>query len=108
MSLINKLKSLRRKILIKIYSASPIQRNKIILWSNGFKLYGCNPKYITEYILENDPNKFDIVWVINNMVKIPESIPKNVRVVKYFSKEYLYELHTARFVICNAHYFKKV
>ena len=33
---------------------------------------------------------------------IPESIPQNVRVVRYFSKEYLYELHTARFVICNA------
>ena len=102
MSIINKLKSLRHKALIKIYSALPLKRNKIILWSNGFKLYGCNPKYITEYILENYPNKFDIVWVISNIVNIPESIPKNVRVVRYFSKEYLYELHTAGFVICNA------
>ena len=102
MSIINKLKSLRHKALIKIYSALPLKRNKIIFWSNSFRSYGCNPKYITEYILENYPNKFDIVWVIDNIVNIPESIPQNVRVVRYFSKEYLYELHTAGFVICNA------
>ena len=35
-------------------------------------------------------------------MNIPESIPQNVRVVRYFSKEYLYELHTAGVVICNA------
>ena len=102
MVIIDKLKSLRQKVLIKIYSALPLKKNKIILWSNSFRSYGCNPKYITEYLLENYPNQFDIVWVISNMVNIPEGIPQNVRVVRYFSKEYLYELHTAMFVICNA------
>ena len=52
MSIVDKLKSLRHKVLIGIYSALPLKKNKIILWSNGFKAYGCNPKYITEYILE--------------------------------------------------------
>ena len=102
MVIIDKLKRLRHKALIKIYSALPLKRNKIILWSNGFRSYGCNPKYITEYLLENYPNQLDIVWVISSIVDVPESIPQNVRVVRYFSRAYLYELHTAGFVICNA------
>lgn len=102
MNIVNKIKMLRHKILIKIYSAIPIHKNKIIMWSNSFKSYGCNPKYITEYILKNFPGQFDIVWVIDASLPVPEEIPDEVRIVRYFSKKYLYELHTARFVICNA------
>ena len=102
MKLINKIKGLRHKFLIKMYSIMPLKNNKIILWSNSFKSYGCNPKYIAEHLLENHPKEFDIVWVIDADLPVPESIPEGVRVVRYFSKEYLYELHTAKFVICNA------
>lgn len=102
MNIINKLKELRHKLLIKTYSAMPIKENKIIMWSNSFRSYGCNPKYIAEYLLENHPNEFDIVWVIDAQLPVPESIPEGIRLVRYFSKEYLYELHTAKFVICNA------
>ena len=80
----------------------PIKKNKIIMWSDSFKTYGCNPKYIAEYILANHKNEFDIVWVIDACLPIPAGIPSDIRIVKYFSKEYLRELHTAHFVICNA------
>lgn len=102
MNIINAIKGLRHKLLIKMYSALPIKNNKIIMWSNSFRSYGCNPKYIAEHILENYPNEFDIVWVIDADIPVPESIPQGIRVVRYFSKEYLYELHTAKFIICNA------
>ena len=102
MNIINAIKKLRHKALIKIYSALPLKDNKIIMWSNSFRSYGCNPKYIAEYLLGNHPGKFDIVWVIDDLVPVPESIPQGVRVVRYFSKEYLYELHTSKFIICNA------
>lgn len=80
----------------------PIKKNKIIMWSNSFKSYGCNPKYIAEYLLENYPNEFDIVWIMDLDLPVPAGMPDGVRVVKYFSTQYLYELHTAKFVICNA------
>lgn len=102
MNIIKRIKLLRYELLIKVYSTKPLDNNKIIMWSNSFKSYGCNPKYIAEYLIKNYPGQFDIVWVIDETLSIPESIPASVRVVKYFSKEYLYELHTARFVICNA------
>lgn len=102
MKILNKIKKLRHEFLIKMYSLMPIKKNKIIMWSNSFKSYGCNPKYIAEYLLENHTGEYDIVWVIDAQLTVPESIPEGIRVVRYFSKEYLYELHTAKFVICNA------
>ncbi len=102
MDIVNVIKKIRHELLIKAYSVCPIKSNKIIMWGNSFKSYGCNPKYIAEYILENYPGEFDIVWVIDADLPIPCDIPDNIRIVRYFSKEYLYELHTAHFVICNA------
>ena len=52
MNIIYKIKKLRHKLLVKLYSLAPIKKNKIIIWSNSFKSYGCNPKYITEYLMK--------------------------------------------------------
>lgn len=102
MNIISAVKKLRHKALIKMYSSMPLKDNKIIMWGNSFRSYGCNPKYIAEYLLKKHPSEFDIVWVIDAGLPVPKSIPNGIRVVRYFSKEYLYELHTAKFVICNA------
>ena len=101
MKLIDKIKRLRHKLYIAAYSAMPIKKNKIIMWSNSFKQYACNPKYITEYLFEHYFDKYDIVWVFEPQVKVPDGLEKKVRIVRYFSIEYLKELHTAKFVICN-------
>lgn len=109
---IHTLKKLRLNLYREYYSHLPIQRNKILFWSNSFKQYGCSPKYITEYILKNYPNEFELVWVFENGVSIPEDLDKRIKVVYYYSLEYLRELHTAKFIICNmrtgkAYYWKK-
>ncbi len=101
MSFINKIKGIRHKAYIKMYSMLPIQKNKILMCSDAFKSYSCNPKYLAEYIIKHYPNKFDIVWVIDAMLDIPKDIPNCVRVVRYFSLEYLKEIHTAHYIINN-------
>lgn len=101
MSVIQQIKALRHKAYIWKYCHTPIQNNKIILWANSFKQYGCSPKYITEYLIKHYPGAFDIVWVFEPGASFPEDLSKKVRVVYYFSLEYLKELHTAKFVICN-------
>ena len=101
MTFILKLKQLRLNVKIAFYRLFPLCENKIILWANNFRQYGCSPKYITEYLLEKYPNKYDIVWVFGQVEQIPNEIPDTVRVVRYFSYEYLKELHTAKFIICN-------
>lgn len=112
MKFINYIKKLRHEIYIAHFRRLPLCNNKIILWANSFKQYGCSPKYITEYILKEYPGVFDIVWVFEYGAVIPEALKDKVRIVYYFSIDYLRELHTAKFIICNmrtgsSHYWKK-
>jgi CDP-glycerol glycerophosphotransferase len=101
MDIITKVKSFRHDMYIEIFRHLPIQNNKIILWADSFRHFGCNPKYIALYLLKHYPGKFDLVWVFEEGVTIPEDIPLEIRIVRYFSIEYLKELHTAKIVICN-------
>lgn len=112
MKLLEKLKILRHKLYICKYCHEKIKNNKIILWANSFKHFGCSPKYIALYLLKKYPRKFDLVWVFENGRDIPSDLPREIRVVRYFSLEYLREIHTAKFIICNmrtgeAHFWHK-
>lgn len=112
MSFIQKMKSLRHEAYLACCHALPIQQNKIILWSDNFKTFGCSPKYIALYLAEHFPGKYDIVWVLERERPIPAELPDGIRVVRYFSMAYLKEIATAKVVVCNHrtgdyHFFRK-
>lgn len=112
MGLIVEIKALRHKVWQGLWRKMPIQQNKVILWSDNFKSFGCSPKYIALHLAQQYPGKFDIVWVLEHGRPVPEGLPDGIRIVRYFSMEYLKEIATAKVVICNsrmgdAHYFKK-
>lgn len=112
MSFIQNIKALRHKAYLAYCRKLPIQKNKIILWSDNFKTFGCSPKYIALYLAEHYPEKYDIVWVLERERPIPADLPAGIRVVRYFSMEYLREIATAKVVVCNHrtgdyHFFRK-
>lgn len=87
-------------ILIYMFNCFPIKKNKIFLFSFYGSHYGCNPKYISEYMLNNCPQgQFDMVWAFNH----PESLENKAgfRVVKTMSLKYFYEMCTSRVIITN-------
>ncbi|PAV31691.1 glycerophosphotransferase [Virgibacillus profundi] len=78
----------------------PIKKNKLFMFSYYGSNYGCNPKYITEYLVTHYPKgRFDVVWAFND----PNSkhLPTPIRKVKTMSFRYFYELCTAKVVITN-------
>lgn len=112
MSLILQIKSLRHKAYQAYCRAKPVQKNKILLWSDNFKSFGCSPKYIALYLAKQFPGKYDLVWVLEQDRPVPQGLPEGIRVVRYFSMEYLKEIATAKVIVCNHrmgpfHYFKK-
>ena len=112
MGLIVTIKSLRHKVWQGWWRRMPIQQNKVILWSDNFKSFGCSPKYIALQLARHYPGKFDIVWVLEQGRPVPEGMPENIRIVRYFSMQYLKEIATAKVIVCNhrtgdAHYFNK-
>lgn len=69
-------------------------------WAYNFKQYGCNPRYITEYLLENNP-EFEIFWVFRRKVDI-SGIDKRIKCVRFRSFEYYKLVNTAEFFITNS------
>lgn len=105
-------KSLRHKLYLYYFHSRPIEKNKVLFWADSFKSYGCSPKYIAQYLLEHEAGRYDLVWAFAAEREIPEDFPKEIRTVRYFSIEYLREISTAKFIVCNArtgpyHYFHK-
>ena len=108
MNLISKIKALRHEAYLAYCRCLPIQQNKVILWSDDFKSFGCSPKYIALELAKR--GKFDVVWVLDRERKA--DIPAGIRTVPYFSMEYLREIATAKVIVCNHrtshyHFFQK-
>ncbi|WP_100012067.1 CDP-glycerol glycerophosphotransferase family protein [Lentibacillus sediminis] len=94
------MKQVLARLLIYFFNLFPMQNNKIFLFSYYGSNYGCNPKYISNYISAHDAKgKFDVVWAFNH----PDDKTglKHVRKVKTMSLAYFYELCTSKVVITN-------
>lgn len=103
--------SLRKRayyFVIKMINCLPIKKNKIFIYSYYGGQYGDNPKYISEYLINNySKDTFDVVWAFNEPEKKDISC---VRKVKTMSLKYFYELCTSKVIITNfrtTEYFKK-
>ena len=112
MRFIIKIKALRHQLWQGFWRKMPIQKNKVIGWSDDYRSFGCSPKYTICHLAEAYPGQFDLVWVLEQGKPVPEDLPEGVRLVRYFSMEYLKEIATAKVIICNHrtgrnHYFKK-
>ncbi len=81
----------------KILHIFPIKKRKIMFMSHLGNKYNCNPKYLSEYMVDHCP-EWDVVWALAN----PEKYDiKGVRKVKFPSLRYFYELATCRVFVTN-------
>lgn len=87
-----------KKLIFQKISEKPVQRNKIFFDSFDGKGYGCNPKYIAQYLLEMHCD-LDLVWdvVDGDDTELPTEINKVVR----FSYEYYLAEYTSGIIISN-------
>ncbi|MCC3671238.1 CDP-glycerol glycerophosphotransferase family protein [Terrisporobacter mayombei] len=92
-------------IILLFFRLFPIKKNKIIVINFSGKGYADNPKYIVEELLKN--KNLDIVWASKKSAK-ESGTPNNVRVVKYRSLAYFYELATAKIWINNTRFEKYI
>lgn len=64
-----------------------------------FKQYACNPRYITEYLLENFPD-YEIYWVFKRGVNT-KGIDKRIKCIRRYSWKQIVVANTAEFIISN-------
>ena len=77
-----------------------VHKGRMMCWAYTFKQYSCNPRYLTEYLLENNP-EFEIFWVFKGNVDT-SGVDKRIKCVRYKSLRYFLLVNTAEFLITNA------
>lgn len=97
---IQKIKDNAIKTTMNLLNLFTIKQNKVFIFSYYGNQYGCNPKYISEYLVKNYPkNKFDIVWQFNNPDLYKDI--EGIRTVKTMTLKCFYELCTSKVIITN-------
>ena len=105
MNILKYIKEISRRL--PFYFISPIFRliyspteRIIVCNSSNFTSYSCNPKYITEYFLNNFPNRYEIYWVFKKR-NIPKNAPKEVHLLILHSFQYFKIIHSAHYIFSN-------
>lgn len=91
------MKDLFYQFIISFFSFLPIKKNKILFFSYYGNQYGCNPKYISQYLIKKNLN-YKIIWAFTKPEKYNIS---EVKKVKYHSFRFFYELCTSKVIITN-------
>lgn len=92
---------LKYKIMVALFYLMrifPVKRNKIVFCSFSGKGFGDNCKYIALELLKQS-QKYDLVWLTAD--GDDESVPRQVRTVKYLSLRSVYEQATAKVWVDN-------
>lgn len=80
----------------------PIKSNRIIFMSHrGASQYSDSPMYLTEYLLQHYPGRFEIIWEVNDPAAFSYLKEKGIRLVKYSTPEEFLLLNTSKVCVTN-------
>lgn len=96
------------RLLISAFNIFPIKENRVTFVSYRGAQYSCNPKAVSEYLLKNHKEKFEIIWGLENPNKYDGIKNDNVKVVKHGSLQFYKLLCTSHFIITNVDYLSYV
>lgn len=89
------------RIILHVFYIFPVKKNKIVFICYEGRQYACNPRKISQYLVEKYGDDLDIVWVFNKVPKNLDLEKEGIRTVKYGTKKYLKEALTAKVFLSN-------
>ena len=95
------------KIVLLPFHLKKIKKNRIIftgLTGGTTYEYSGNPMYLCEYILKNEPGKYEIIWAVSDPEKYRFLEQKGIRLTRHFSLESFQWLLTAKVIVSNGSY----
>ena len=82
----------------------PIKRGRVVCVCWGGQKYGCNPKAITDYIISNQNDRFEIAYAFHNPSFFKDSLPDQIKPLGIGQLYYYYWLATSQFIIANTRF----
>lgn len=89
------------RIFVRILQLSPLKKKRIIFSSYRGTQYACNPRYISEFLINYHKNEYEIIWAFNNPEQFNFLKKYGIELVKYNSLKRFYYEATAEFSINN-------
>lgn len=80
---------------------SQVDVKKIIFISMKGANYGCNPKAISDYIIKNHTDKFNIFWAFDSTFNIDSVHDEKIQPVKLGTLAYYRHLATSNIIVSN-------
>lgn len=77
----------------------PIRKGSIVCWAYDFKQYSCNPRYLTEFILDDNPD-MEIYWIFRGNPDLKD-VDSRIKCIKFHTWEYYKIINTAEFLVTN-------
>lgn len=77
-----------------------IKKGKVICFAYGGSQYSCNPRYISEYLANNEFDRFQVYWLFDKR-NIPQNFDGRMKVVFYRTIKAVLAINTSEFVITN-------
>ena len=84
-------------IAMFVRTFSSINEKRVFMWSFHFDKYACNPRAITEYLLQSHPDEYEIYWAFEKGA-IPSGLDKRIICVRKYSFAYFSKI----FLACTA------
>lgn len=82
----------------------PVKRGRVVCVCWGGQKYGCNPKSITDYIISNQNDRFEIAYAFHNPSFFKDSLPDQIKPLGIGQLYYYYWLATSQFIIANTRF----
>jgi len=79
----------------------PVKKNRIMFNSYSGRQYSCNPKAISEYLEQNYPGKYEIVWTFRGPENHKELADRGIKLCKTRSLKHFYYKLTSKVAVCN-------
>lgn len=86
--------------LLKCFHVFPLKKNRVLFYSFNGKQYSCNPKRITEELL-NKNSDIEIIWAFKEPRKFENKLDRKIKKVKFRSLSYYYYAKTSRVIVQN-------
>lgn len=87
------------RIVLFPFHLKKIKKNRIVftgLTGGTSWEYSGNPMYLCEYLMKNDPGKYEIIWAVSDPEKYRFLEKKGIRFVKHFTWDSFGWLLTAK------------
>lgn len=90
------------RLMFKLFSIIPIKNNYIVFESFHGKQFSDNPKALYEYISQNYPEKYTLIWSVDRRYKENFNNKTNLNTVTRLTPKWCYYMAVSKYWIINA------